>query len=153
MKIRVLALLLIIGVGLFTNCDDNDDPQQLNTLDGTWKLVQSTSSFGDNHIFDDILVSYTFDSSNNKLTVVNFAIENTEPGPKPSGRLANGIEYSYDVLENAEISYLKVESQNSGQMELGSITFDQEDTFILNQTELSSGVENSEFILTFEKIE
>ena len=149
MKNRTLTLFLTLGIIAFTSCNNDDDSSQIETLNGTWNLVESTSFNSVNYDYEEILVTYTFNSNNSSLIVVNNAIETTDLSPKPSGRL--GGEYSYNIFENDGKTYLIVQNQNFGEVELGRIIFDQENSLTLNQTEISSGIEISDFIMNFER--
>ena len=79
------------------------------------------------------------------IIVVNNAIETTDLSPKGSGILSSGT-YTYEVLENDDKNFLIARNQ-----EIGSIIFNQEQSFILNQNETPSDTERIQFVLTFEK--
>ena len=145
MRIRILTLILMICVTFFTSCNEDDDTNQTETLNGTWNLIKSTSPEGIDINYEETLVTYNFDSNNSSLIVTNLAIETTDLSPKASGRLSNDT-FSYNILENNGENYLIVEDQ-----EIGRIILDQENSFILDQTETSSGTEITEFILSFER--
>ena len=89
--------------------------------------------------YQGIIVTYTFNTSDNSLIVVNNAIETTDLSPKASGILSSGT-YTYEVLENDEKNFLIARNQEIGvNQEIGSIIFNQEQSFILNQNETPSG--------------
>jgi len=146
MRIRILTLILMTSATFFTSCNENDDDaNQTETLNGTWNLIKSTSPEDIDVNYEETLVTYNFDSSNGSLIVTNLAIETTDLSPKASGRLGNDT-FSYNILDNNGENYLIVENQ-----EIGRIILSQENSFILDQTETSSGTEITEFILTFER--
>ena len=154
MKIRIFTLLLISSIAFFTSCSDDDTIiDETAILNGTWNLTNSTLSEESIDVnIEEIIVTYTFNTSDNSLIVVNNAIETTDLSPKASGILSNGT-YTYEVLENDNKNFLIARNQEIGvnQEIVGSIIFNQEQSFILNQNETPSGAERVQFVLTFEK--
>lgn len=71
MKILKLASVLIIAL-MFSNCSNDDDRNDEETLSGMWKLIEVKGSIaGTNDTFEPGLITWNFNPSTQTFTVVN----------------------------------------------------------------------------------
>jgi len=138
MKIGRLSLLMILGLVVFTNCNNDDDSNQEETLNGIWNVKNISGGIsGIDDDYDNGIITWTF--NNQVLT-----IENNES----QGNIYSGFEsgtYNYSTNEVNGINYITINNAEYGGYTLSI------NNLTINQNETSSGSGADFFILQFER--
>jgi len=140
MKIGKLSLIMILGIVLFTNCnnDDDDDSTQTESLNGIWNIKNISGGFaGINDEYETGIITWTF--NNQILTVENNDIQ---------GNIYSGFEtgtYSYSSTEINGANYIIIENSEYGGYTLST------NNLTINQNETTSGSGADGFMLQFER--
>ncbi len=138
MKIRKLCLLIILSLVFFTNCNNDDDSNQAETLNGIWNVKNISGGIaGINDDYDIGMITWEFD--NQVLT-----IENNES----QGNIYSGFEsgtYNYSINEINGNNYIILNNDEFGGYTLSV------NNLTINQNETSSGSGADGFILQFER--
>lgn len=101
MKTKLILCLLLVGLGLSTSCnnDDNDLPQE-KTINGTWNLINVRGGLGSinkNYVIGD--VKWAFDQTDSTLSVQN------STGNDNAFMLLSGL-YTFTIEQNGETQVL-----------------------------------------------
>jgi hypothetical protein len=138
MKIVKLSLLMILSLGFFTSCNNDDDSNQVETLNGIWNVKNISGGFaGIDDDYDSGVITWTF--NNQVLTV-----ENNES----QGNIYSGFEsgtYNYSTNEINGNNYILINDDEYGGFTLSI------NNLIINQNETSSGSGADGFMLQFER--
>ena len=92
--LKLMLLLLYIPVAFSCNNDDDNNQPSNQEFEGTWKLINVSGGFGGvDHDFEEGIITWTFNSQNETIVVVN-----NNPADVYDG-LGTG-EYTYDFVPN-----------------------------------------------------
>lgn len=128
MKTKILTLLLIFTVGLFTSCNNDDDATsaQTNTIDTTWNLKNVSGGLvGANIDYATGEVTWTFDSNSETVVIVNtFDVTSPDLQSAYSG-LESGT-YSFEIIQDGSNEKLVINDFDQGIMVInnGVLTLD-----------------------------
>jgi len=138
MKIVKLSLLMILSLVNFTSCNNDDNSNQMEILNGIWNVKNISGGFaGINDDYDTGIITWTF---NNQI----LTIENNES----QGNVYSGLEsgtYNYSTNEINGNNYIIINNAEYGGFTLSV------NNLTINQNETSSGSGADAFILQFEK--
>ena len=138
MKIGKLSLLMILSLIVFTNCNNDDDSNQTETLNGIWNVKNISGGIAG--IDDDYgtgIITWTF--NNQVLT-----IENNES----QGNIYSGFEsgtYNYSINEINGVNFITINNAEYGSYTLSI------NNLTINQNETTNGSGADGFILQFER--
>jgi len=138
MKIWKLNILMVLGIILFTSCNNNDDSTELESLEGTWSVKNISGGIaGIDDDYETGVITWTF--NNQVLTVIN---------NESQGNLYSGFEsgtYSYSTSEINGINYIIINNAEYGgyTISINNLTINQ------NETTAGSGADG--FLLRFER--
>lgn len=107
MKTKLTTLLLILGIGLLTNCDndDNDLPQE-KTINGTWNLINVRGGLASiNKGYSKGDVKWIFNQSDSTLSVQN------KVGNDNAFMLYTGS-YTFNIEQNGGAQVIFVDNQD-----------------------------------------
>ncbi|WP_417351505.1 hypothetical protein [Flavobacterium alkalisoli] len=142
--LKLLLLLLYIPVAFSCNNDDDNNQPSNQEFTVTWKLINVSGGFGGvDHDFEEGIITWTFNSQNETIVVVN-----NNPADVYDG-LGTG-EYTYDFVPNdiTTICAESFETQGPGDAEttsnFGCMT-------ITGDNMTLSMAEADGFLLTFKK--
>lgn len=131
-------MLLLIAVFLFTNCTKEEEPGNLNALEGTWSLIKKTGGFaGLDCNYQENLIVWTFGESS--LEIVN----NDNSGTICSGSLTGT--FTYSILESEGEQFLQLDGQESGGITLTG------DEMVIDQNKFSQGSGADGFVLMLKR--
>ena len=138
MKIGKLSLLMILGIVLFTNCNNDDDSTESESIIGTWNVKNISGGIaGIEDEYETGTITWAF---NNEILTV----ENNDT----QGNIYSGFEsgtYSYSATEINGINYIIIDNAEYGGYTLSN------DDLTINQNETTSGSGADGFILQLEK--
>jgi len=138
MKIGRLILLMILGLVVFTNCNNDDDSNQEETLNGIWNVKNISGGIsGIDDDYDNGIITWTF--NNQVLTIKN---------NESQGNIYSGFEsgtYNYSTNEVNGINYITINNAEYGGYTLSI------NNLTINQNETSSGSGADFFMLQFER--
>lgn len=113
MKKITSSLILLLVVALISCTKNTDDSSQNKTLNGKWNLKSITTSIaGSNYNFPDGQITWTFDTSNSTVSVLNNSTVT-------DFNLPSGV-YNYTIGQNSPDNgapcseYLTIEGGNYG---------------------------------------
>jgi hypothetical protein len=138
MKIVKLSLLMILSLVFFTSCNNDDDSNQMEILNGIWNVKNISGGFaGIDDDYDTGIITWTF---NNQI----LTIENNES----QGNIYSGFEsgtYYYSTNEINGNNYIIINNAEYGGFTLSV------NNLTINQNETSSGSGADGFMLQFER--
>jgi len=107
MKARILTLLMIVGIGFLTSCNNNDDDSsQKKSINGTWYLTNVRGGLASiNNDYSKGDVKWTFNQTNAILTVEN------KIGNNNTFYLHSGT-YSFNIEDDEETQILFVDNND-----------------------------------------
>ncbi|WP_310556142.1 hypothetical protein [Flavobacterium sp.] len=118
-------LIYLFLISILSSCNDNNDtnnntPAPINaSVNGTWKLIKVSGMLsGIEHNFAPGIITWTFDESSQKVTVVN-----TNANSNLDDVLESGI-YSYETTSNPAQELLCVESVKINSENYGCVSFE-----------------------------
>jgi len=112
MKIVKLSLLIIFSLVFFTNCSNDDDSNQTETLNGIWNLKNVSGGLqGININYSPGDVEWNFDLDTNTLTVKNNIITT---GPEDIYAGLDSGTYDIQVEQNGETETLFINNTERG---------------------------------------
>ena len=138
MKIGKLSLLMILGIVLFTSCNNDDDSTESESIIGIWNV--KNISGGINGIEDEYetgIITWAF--NNQTLTVENNDAQ---------GNIYSGFEsgtYNYSANEINGINYIIIDNAEYGSYTLSN------NNLTINQNETTSGSGADGFMLQLER--
>lgn len=138
MKTRILTLILVFGVFLFTNCKSDDDIKVSDPLNGAWNLKNvSGGIMGLNIDYEKGEVIWNFDLQQNLLSVENNV---TSPELKASYAGPATGTYNIEIIQNGELQTLFINDRERG-------------VIILNNTilKIDDGIAADGFVTKFER--
>lgn len=144
---NLITLLMITALcaGLIISCESSDDSStqsDSNPIEGRWNLTNVSGGFiGLNQDYKPGVISWSFDTKNSKIVVVNNDNGNQE---KNYNGLKSG-KYSYTVFTEKKIDYLSIEGT-----EFGLLKTDR-DVLVINQNYISTGPQADFYVLTFNR--
>ena len=139
MKKKILILLSILGLAIYTSCNSDDDSVQPEILNGTWNLINASGGIaGVNESYQNGSVTWTFDSQNSTVT-----IENNSQATVYT--LSTNGTYSYTIVESEDKQYLHINDVEIGRYVLST------NTLIVNENEIASGSRADAFVLQFQR--
>jgi hypothetical protein len=120
MKIGKLSLLIILSLVFFTNCNNDDDSNQTETLSGIWNLKNVSGGLqGINMDYNQGEVEWNFNLDTNTLTVENNIITT---GPEDIYAGLDSGTYNFQVEQNGETETLFINNSERGVIILLSST-------------------------------
>jgi len=105
MKIGKLSLLMILSLIVFTNCNNDDNSNQTETLNGTWNLKKVYGGFASTIDYEIGDVKWTFNTDDNIITIENNIMTSTQPD---SGT------YDYRIEQDGETQTLFINNIEKG---------------------------------------
>jgi hypothetical protein len=149
MKIGKLALLIVLGVICFTNCNNNDNDLTITeNINGTWNLKNVSGGFsGVNVDYESEIVTWQFIPESKNIIVVNSLINN---GPQSVYLPLQSGNYNYTISEINNKRFIKIEgfkifdNGEYGKYEIKN------NELVINQGEGSEANANDAFTLKFE---
>lgn len=140
MKTRILTLVLVLGVFIFTSCDSDDDTAPMDPIHGIWNLVNVSGGFaGINEDYESGSITWSFNSQDLTITVQN----NTGQINLFSGYVTGT--YPYAIIEANENVYLVINNTEFGSYIVSDTSLN------INQNEFSFGTGADGFFLQFER--
>lgn len=106
---RTIVLMVMVALYMVTGCSEDDDNGSGTALQGEWHLVEISSDFGGSDEFEEGIVTWTFDDSQQEITVENNAVGDGFSGPE-SGTYDYAIGPDGDVCTQA----MFIEDENYG---------------------------------------
>jgi len=148
MKTKILTLLLVSSIILCTNCDDDNQSKQVETLNQTWDLKNvSGGIIGVDIEYETGTVIWEFDAENETLTVTSSL---TNDGPQSFNLPLQTGSYKYSLTESNGKTFIRIENfgiHTNG--EYGSYAMDN-GILTIDQQEGSESSANDVFVLLFE---
>jgi len=112
MKIGKLSLLIILSLVFFTNCSNNDDSNQTESLNGTWNLKNVSGGLqGINIDYTQGEVEWNFNLENNTLIVENNIITT---GPEDIYAGLDSGTYNIEIEQNGGTQTLFINDTERG---------------------------------------
>ena len=106
MKARILTILIIIGIGFLTSCNNDDVDIPEKTINGTWNLRNVKGGLASiNNDYQKGDIQWTFNPINNTLTVAN------NIGNDKAFTLHSGT-YQFNIEQNVESQILFVSNND-----------------------------------------
>lgn len=138
MKIDKIIVAIILAVLFITSCDKDNQSNQSDEIEGTWKVTNISGGFAG---IDDDYASgvITWKFNGQTLTVIN---------NESQGAIYSGFEtgtYQYTSTEINGVKYININSQ-----EFGGYTITN-NNLTINQNETSTGSGADGFILNFSR--
>lgn len=132
----IITILCFITL---TACSNSDNESKEDILSGVWNVQNISGGFvGMNQTFETATITWTFNTSDSRLTVVN---NNVLVDVIYDG-LDSGL-YLYSIVEVDDESFLEINGQ-----EFAGISFTN-GQLILNQNKISTGSGADGFIISF----
>jgi hypothetical protein len=149
MKIRKLSLLLILGLVFFTGCNNDDDSNQSETLNGIWNLKNISGGFpGADIDYENGIVTWEFIPENKNLIVTSSIINN---GPQSVYLPIQSGNYTYSLTESNGKTFIQIEGYGMyPNGEYGKYEINNNGELIIDQGEGSNGSADDVFILLFD---
>ena len=137
MKIGKLSLLIILGITLFTSCN-NDDSTESESIIGIWNVKNISGGIaGIEDEYETGIITWAF---NNQTLIV----ENNDT----QGNIYSGFEsgtYNYSATKINGINYIIIDNSEYGGYTLSN------NNLIINQNETTSGSGSDGFMLQLER--
>lgn len=112
MKSKILTLIVILSIVLFTNCSNDDDSNQTETINGIWNLKNVSGGLqGINIDYNEGDVKWDFNLENNTLVVENNILTT---GPEDIYAGLDSGTYTIKIEKNGETETLFVEDTKRG---------------------------------------
>ena len=131
---------------LISGCDFNDDytapHQELNSMNGTWKLTNiKNDKINQNYNLGDI--TWEFDSRNSRIIVEN---KSKIVGPKDFDNLESG-DYRYSISTQVITQYITIDGTEIGLIKSNT----NRDILIINGNKKREEIQTGGYILTFRR--
>jgi len=112
MRIGKLSLLMILSLVFFTNCNNNDDSNKTETLNGIWNLKNVFGGLqGTNIDYSPGEVKWNFNMGNNTLIIENNIIST---GPEDIYAGLDSGTYNIRIEQNGDTDTLFINDTKRG---------------------------------------
>ncbi len=139
-KNNIFNLLLTLCVLIFTNCTNDDTLPPIETLHGTWHLININGGFaGIDDDYNPGTIIWTFNSESLTIDVDNNSSQENIYSGFESGT------YLYSIVENNSNDYILINEEEFGNYIISV------NELIIDQNEIQDGVGADGFILQFER--